>query len=600
MQTGVGDDELHDPGRLQSVIDTCLGPRADGAFDAFARLVCRFLDVPTALVSLVDDERQFFPGAKGLDGAAGESRETPLSHSLCQLVVRTGAPLVITDAAADALTCTSAAVSELGVAAYAGMPLRDDDGRVLGSLCAIDVEERRWTQAEIETLRDLADACSAELRLRIHATHAAEAAREAREAREAAESARDAAQTANSQLALVADISRAVTATFEPDEAVRRLARLVVPSLADWCVADLLDEQVVRRVTVVHRDLDLSGRAGRLGRLGGGTGSLVTVLGGSGRQRLSAVDRHEDRLGARQEELFRELGLVDAAVLPLRIKDRVLGALTVVRLEEPFSDEDLLLADEIAGRLSLAVDNGRLYQQQRDAALSLQSSLLTELPAVPGLELAGLYRPASEGVDVGGDWYDAFGTASGATMIAIGDVVGHDLEAAGRMGQLRAMLRALVYDAEVVPSALLARLDATAAGLRVDALATGVLGSMAPGASGWTLTWSNAGHLPPLLLRADGEVTLLESVGGLMLGVDSTVAREDDTISLGTGDTVVLYTDGLVETRSGSLTAGLARLRRHAAGRASLAPEALVASLLDDMVTGDPTDDTALLAVRVR
>ncbi|HEY5334611.1 MAG TPA: GAF domain-containing protein, partial [Mycobacteriales bacterium] len=170
MQAGVGDDELLDTWRLQSVSDTGLGPRADGAFDAFARLVCRFLDVPTSLVSLVDDERQFFPGAQGLDGAAGEARETPLSHSLCQMVVRTGAPLVIADAAADALTCTSQAVSELGVAAYAGMPLRDDDGRVLGSLCAIDVEPRRWTHSEVETLRDLADACSAELRLRIHAT----------------------------------------------------------------------------------------------------------------------------------------------------------------------------------------------------------------------------------------------------------------------------------------------------------------------------------------------------------------------------------------------------------------------------------------------
>jgi serine phosphatase RsbU (regulator of sigma subunit) len=600
VQTGVGEDELRDTGRLQSVSDTGLGSRADGAFDAFARLVCRFLDVPTALVSLVDDERQFFPGAQGLDGPAGESRETPLSHSLCQMVVRTGAPLVVADAAADALTCTSLAVSELGVAAYAGMPLRDDDGRVLGSLCAIDVEQRRWTQAEIETLRDLADACSAELRLRIHATRASVAAAEAREAREAAETARDAAETANSQLALVASISRAVTATFDPDEAARRLARLVVPALADWCVADLIDEQVVHRVTVVHRDLDLSERAGRLGRLGAGTGSLTAALNGSGRQRLSAIDRHEDRLGSRQEDLFRELGLVDAVVLPLRIKDRVLGALTVVRLEEPFSDEDLLLADEIAARLSLAIDNGRLYQQQRNAALSLQSSLLTELPTVPGLELAGLYRPASEGVDVGGDWYDAFGTSSGATMIAIGDVVGHDLKAAGQMGQLRAMLRALVYDAEVAPSALLSRLDATAAGLHVDALATGVLGSIAPTGTTWTFTWSNAGHLPPLVLRADGEVTLLEGAGGLMLGVDGSVARDDDTIGLGTGDTVVLYTDGLVETRSSSLTSGLTRLRRHAAGRASLAPDALIASLLDDMVTGDPTDDTALLAVRIR
>lgn len=592
-------DSLRDERRLRSVDDTGLGPRADGAFDAFARLVCRFLDVPVALVSLVDDERQFFPGAQGLEGPAGAARQTPLSHSLCQVVVRTGEALVVADTAVDALTCTSLAVSDLGVAAYAGMPLRDDEGRVLGSLCAIDLEPRRWTDAEIETLHDLADACSAELRLRIHATRAAAAVQEAGAARRAAEDARDAAQTANDQLALVASITRAVIATFDPDEAVRRLARLAVPALADWCVADLVEGQAVRRVTVVHRDLDLADRGGPLGRLEEGTGSLTAVLAGSGRQRLSQVDQHEDRLGSRQDDLFRELGLVDAVVLPLRIKDRVLGALTCVRVKEPFSEEDLLLADEIADRLSLAVDNGRLYQQQRDAALSLQASLLTELPAVPGLELAGLYRPAAEGLDVGGDWYDAFGTAGGATMIAIGDVVGHDLQAAGRMGQLRAMLRALTYNAEVAPSALLSRLDLTAAGLNVDALATAVLGSVAPAPGGCTWTWSNAGHLPPLLLRADGEATMLESAAGLMLGVDGGTPRSDDTVLLAPGDTVVLYTDGLVETRTASLTAGIGRLRRRAAGRASLAPGELIASLLDDLVTGDPADDIALLAVRV-
>ena len=130
-------------------------------------MVAGRLRVPVALVSLVEADRQVFPGLVGLAEPWATRRQTPLSHSLCQHVVATGHPLVLADARSDERTCTSLAIGDLGVVAYAGMPLTDSDGHVLGSLCAIDTEPREWSDQELADLADLTEACGTELRLRI-------------------------------------------------------------------------------------------------------------------------------------------------------------------------------------------------------------------------------------------------------------------------------------------------------------------------------------------------------------------------------------------------------------------------------------------------
>lgn len=138
----------------------------DPMFDQIAALVRRVLDVPTALVSFVDRTRQVFPGAVGLPPSWQRSRTTPLSHSFCQYVVATAQPLVIRDARADPALVHNLALPDLGVVAYAGIPLTDVDGAVVGSLCAIDSIPRDWTPLELANLADLADACSAEVQRR--------------------------------------------------------------------------------------------------------------------------------------------------------------------------------------------------------------------------------------------------------------------------------------------------------------------------------------------------------------------------------------------------------------------------------------------------
>src|SRR6478735_783561 len=135
----------------------------DPSFDRYARMLSRTLDTPIALVSLVEEGRQVFPGACGLPASLEAVRETPLSHSFCQYVVADQAPLVISDAREDDRLRTNLAIPDLGVIAYAGWPITDHTGEIIGSLCAIDTEPRDWSAYDLEMLEDLAAACSTEL-----------------------------------------------------------------------------------------------------------------------------------------------------------------------------------------------------------------------------------------------------------------------------------------------------------------------------------------------------------------------------------------------------------------------------------------------------
>jgi serine phosphatase RsbU (regulator of sigma subunit) len=618
--------------RLAVLRESGLGATSDLAFETYAGLVRRLLGVPVALVSLVDDERQFFPGAAGLASPWNEARQTPLSHSLCQHVVASGKELVVTDATGDPVLCDNLAIPDLGVIGYAGMPLTDADGHVLGSLCAIDTEPREWSVDELDTLRDLAEACSAELRLRITSARAeaarteSEAARtesetaraESEAARTESEAARTESETARAEseaareraermalrLQLVGRVGQAVGSTLDADEALRRLAALLVPVLGDWAAAYRLDlPDLVRRVAVAP---PRAGEIGDLPRLRPDGGALTQVLAGRRPYAvlLPSADAHGgDPLSAVHTELVDVLGGGHLLVVGLRVRERVLGALVLGRTDRAYGPEDRGLALDIAERASLALDNAGLYQVQRGAAATLQSMLLTRLPAPRGLRLAARYSPAVVGADVGGDWYDAFALSEDSTMLAIGDVVGHDLRAAGQMGQIRGMLRTLAYDRGEPPAALLTRLDRALTGLSTGTLATGVLARLDrdPATGVVTVRWSNAGHPPPVLLHADERSRLLDEDGahGLMLGVRDSVHRGEATVRLETGDTLLLFTDGLVESRTQTLEHGLLRLRNLAARHATASPEQLCDAVVDGLTGPDTTDDAAMLAVRV-
>jgi serine phosphatase RsbU (regulator of sigma subunit)/anti-sigma regulatory factor (Ser/Thr protein kinase) len=292
--------------------------------------------------------------------------------------------------------------------------------------------------------------------------------------------------------------------------------------------------------------------------------------------------------------ILRQKGIRSLLGVPLLAEDRVLGVLHVGSLTpRVFSDDDRDLLQLAADRAAVAIQNAELYEQRR-LADALQRRLLPDLDAVDGLELAGRYLPAS-GASLGGDWYDAFPLGGGRLAVAAGDVVGHGLTAAAVMAQMRTALRAYAVDGHP-PGAVVERVNTLIWDLGPPTMATLVYGVIDPETE--TLEIVIAGHPPPLLISPDGEAAYLPLQGGVPLGTMPLARYRGATCAFPTGTTVLLYTDGLVETRGESIEAGLDRLAGLAAVRVG-ALEELCARLVEELVPGEPNDDVVVLAARV-
>lgn len=557
---------------------------ADPSFDRYARLVCRSLGVPVGLVSLVEDQRQVFPGACGLPPEVEAARQTPLSHSFCQHVVADQAPLVVTDARQHPRVRDNLAVRDLAVVAYAGWPITDHTGTIVGSLCAIDHEPRTWTEGDLEMLEDLAAACSTELSER--AMRAAE---------------EDLAHRSRVLLALseglsdtrtLADVARAMEQT-----AVEHLGAL--------------------RAGIWMRQVDENGEhLGYVDYPEGGWSSAhknrvlpldeTNPLGRAVRQRQPSYfpDRHAQNRLYPHLDVSSQVGEARSFV-PLGTREQRLGAVALVwETCRRLSEEDRVTIEALTAYTAQALQRAVLVQERLDALVTLQNSLLPRLPEPDSLQLAARYRPAAVRDQVGGDWYDAVVMPSGLTSLMVGDVVGHDLAAAAVMGQLRNMLRAIAWSVDDAPSRNVARLDQAMEDLAVDGMASLVYARIeqtdAERANGErTLRWTNAGHPPPLLLDPTGVPTLLQDgTPDLMLGVAPSAERTDRRTTIRPGSLLLLYTDGLVERRGEDLSEGLARLC-HAAGRHHGLPvDEFLDALLADLAPGRLNDDVAVLAVR--
>jgi serine phosphatase RsbU (regulator of sigma subunit) len=264
----------------------------------------------------------------------------------------------------------------------------------------------------------------------------------------------------------------------------------------------------------------------------------------------------------------------------------------------PFTDDDVEYVEDLAGRAGLAVDNARLFGEHSDRAEQLQRALLPDLPSsLPGVSVASRYLPADDGDRVGGDWYDAFQLPDDSIALVIGDVAGHDLHAATRMGAIRHKLRAIAGDRMAPPSEIVERLDAILRKFAPDDIATVIYMRLVHHEDGrMRIEWTNAGHLPPILISAvDDTPTILDTAVGLPLGVGN-LERSDDSIRVEPGSTLVLYTDGLVERRGEALD--LNQLVNVLEPLASAPLE----QICNDVVTAlKPTgqDDVAMLAVRI-
>lgn len=410
------------------------------------------------------------------------------------------------------------------------------------------------------------------------------------------------------RLSLLADTGAALSTLSDLNEGLRQVGRILTRWLADWCLVDLFTAQdEVERVCVMHRapqgpwPEEYEGRLPPLSETA--QGPLARALRGAGPLLFTGPPpqgRAASPLDAHYVELFRKLGANSAVVAPLRSPRKVIGALTIARKGRgrPFTEEDLPLVDELVHVVALRVDNARLHQETRKIAERLQRSLLPALPEIPGLRLAARYAASSATAEVGGDWYDCFALPDGDTALVIGDVAGHDLDAAIAMSQLRSMLRGIAVDRQEPPGEVLRRLDMANHTLHQEATATCVYGLIKEVGNGlWDFAHSSAGHLPPLLVGPDGRTRYLEDGSGLLLGVDPDVVRPQANDAIPTDSTVLLYTDGLIERRAESLDHALDRLRGHAAGLAHEPLDVFCDELLIELAAGSD-DDIAVLAVR--
>ncbi len=312
---------------------------------------------------------------------------------------------------------------------------------------------------------------------------------------------------------------------------------------------------------------------------------------------------------ARTDALLGDVASAACVAYPLRVHGRVLGSLTVGwRRPQRFTQRDLGLVAALTSLCAQTLDRIQTREREQRAvaaerALSeaLQRSLLSEPPRLPGVDIAVRYWPSAEHAAVGGDWYDAFALTPGVLTVTVGDVTGHDRQAAAAMAQLRNVLRGVSVSLHGSPAATLTGLDRALRALSVEAVATALVAQLgpAPDARGMRrMRWSSAGHHPPLLLTPDGEARVLRTPPDLLLGVLPDVVRRDHEVELPSGSAVVLYTDGLVERRGRSLQDGFGWLTDTLRGRHDLSAEELC-DLLLDAYDGAHEDDVAILVLRL-
>ncbi|WP_432511502.1 SpoIIE family protein phosphatase [Kineococcus sp. SYSU DK001] len=434
---------------------------------------------------------------------------------------------------------------------------------------------------------------------------------ERRRAQRTLEAAHADAAAAAERLRLIVRVSEDLSSTLEVEEAYARLAQHLVPELGDWCLVTLVDEAGGLRdlgchhVDPARRDLVRAYREARLTALL--PDSYLFRVWRTGRPVAIPVEATE-AIAAQLDEHGPARDLIAALApqafvcLPVRARGRTVGLITLFHDDsgDRLSPEDLLLASEVADRAGLALDNARLYSQQHRVSEGLQRSLLTDPVQPDHVQVVVRYRPAARAARVGGDWYDAFLTPDGATVLVIGDVMGHDVDAAAAMSQVRSLLRGIAYSTGGSPARVLSGLDAAMQGLEVGTTATAVVARLELLEDSRRLRWSNAGHLGPVLVGPDGAVSTLEGEHPeLLLGIDPAASRSDTVRTLPDGSTVLAFTDGLIERRDRPLEEGLHLLHAALADLAGASLDDLVDGVLQRMVPGEHEDDVAVLALRL-
>lgn len=406
--------------------------------------------------------------------------------------------------------------------------------------------------------------------------------------------------------ALLIEASAAVAHSQGFADALARLARVAVPRLADLCLIDVQEApHRIRRMAAVHADPEVQPLVDELQELYSpepGSQHPASQAMSAGRSHWMG-EMPDDYLRATTRdqhhfELTRRLGFTSFVCVPLMVAGESLGAITLVSAGSGrrFGAADLSLAEDLADHVADVVAAARRHERDREMAHTLQRLLLPEaLPAIEGLEICARYYTAQRDLEAGGDFYDVVRLPSGRVGFMIGDVEGHDTEAAALMGQLRSAIRALSGQHRE-PHQLMNALRWSWDLLGFSRLVTCVMGRLDQ--DNGTLVLCSAGHLPPVLVVPEGGAQLLHVEQSPPLGVPSGPAVES-CFNLEPGATLFLYTDGLVENSREGIDAELARLCHSLGNGAARSISDMCDGLVDNpFLSGDRPDDVAMLAIR--
>ncbi|MGC5031525.1 SpoIIE family protein phosphatase [Micromonospora sp. DT229] len=388
-------------------------------------------------------------------------------------------------------------------------------------------------------------------------------------------------------LTFLAEASELLAQSLDVELTMALVPQLVVPRLGQWCAVHTTDEWGrLRLAAATHADEAMLPQ-------------LHAILRQTGPDSVQARLREASRNGTQTP-----LGVpMEGFAVPLIARGQRLGTLAVGRHQRHRHDPDeIAVLEDVARRAALAIENARIHAERRRIAQALQQSLLPPvLPVVDGIGFAAEYVPTGGDADVGGDFYDVVPLPDGCWLVVIGDVSGKGVQAATVTGLVRNVIRVLAGDGKPLPE-LLPRLNETLVERGAGRYCTLALAVVAPGADGrLDVGLHLAGHDRPLLLRSGGGPATFVGSGGTALGLLDTISSPSSEITLGPGDCLVFYTDGVTERRRGRELFGIGRLRDAATPLAGYPADVVAARLRATAINfsvEEPRDDIAILVLR--
>jgi PAS domain S-box-containing protein len=536
------------------------------------------------LMRLEDEDTLVMVGARAEDVTIGDrwarfsmSLPTPAADS-----IRLREPIILTGRAEIEERYPDLESAAPGERTIVVLPLLTT-GRPLGAISLSFPGRRTFDSAEREFLRLLADTCA--------------------QAMDRIQAREDAAERAY-KLRFLTQASAELASSLDYHTTLQNVAWLGVPEFADWCSVQLLEDGELRTLALAHVDPEKVSFARELERryppdrdADHGAWNIIRT----GRSELIPLVTDELLVAAAQDEehlrIARELNLRSAVSAPLIAHGRVLGVMSWVSADEGrlFSTADLSFVEDVAQRAAVAIDNSQLHSETREAAVRLQRAVLPDvLPELPGWQFASYYSPSGR-TEVGGDFYDVLPVEGGVALF-VGDVMGRGVNAAAAMAQMRAAIRSYVA-LDPSPERVVRRLDTMFEAYDYTQLVTLVY-VLADDAND-ELRVVNAGHPPPMVLHRDGSLETVSDPITAPLGIGlGKEPRRAFRVPFSGADTLLLYTDGLIERRHEDIDVGLRRLASSCRPLAHEELRVCLEHLVEDVRDHTREDDVAALVAR--